>query len=784
MTHLAYPLVAALLAFVAGLLPALRFSFATPPFLIAGLAALVAAHLNARRSGSIRAASPELLLLCAFGAAGAGLGSLAARDVALDCRGHIPDGTRLRVQGVLGAAAGRTEAGQTPLLPLLHARLQGSGVRCTGEVRVRLPDEFTAGGAGTRVALEGEWVTLGAGVLRSSWPADRTYAGFVATDSVIASYLPDPRSNPLLTLRGRTDDLLQRLFPRHGAMAEALLLGRRERVDPELRDRFARSGLVHLLAISGSHVGLLAGMVILLGTFARLSRRRLAWVTLVSLAVYLAMIGAPASAVRSGIMLALGLVATVMQRPSAAAPIVAATALVILAIEPMAALDPGFQLSFAGVLGLVGGRVLLLGLVPKAWREGTVVGPISTALVVSASAFVATAPITAHHFAQIAPVAVPANVVAVPLMAVVLAGVVGAVVLAPLAFPVARLVADGAGAGLDLLSWTAAVAADLPYGHLSVTRPVWWVWLLTGGVLLLVLDAAARMRKPVRLLLSCGAAVVALLILPLLAGLGRSELEVHFIDVGQGDAVAIRTPAGRWLLIDAGPRSQTYDAGARRVLPFLRAHGARRLEALVLTHPDLDHIGGALAVLRGMPVGKVIEPGLPVGKQSYLEILREIEARSLGWHEARSGRVLTLDGVRLEFLWPLEEALDGAEEANQISAVTLLKFFDFSLLLTGDVDESVEHQLVTRHGGGLRAQVLKAGHHGSASSTSAALLNAVQPELVVISVGRRNRYGHPAPDVLRRLDEGGIRIARTDREGSVTLRVLAEPGGHWRRAER
>lgn len=256
-------------------------------------------------------------------------------------------------------------------------------------------------------------------------------------------------------------------------------------------------------------------------------------------------------------------------------------------------------------------------------------------------------------------------------------------------------------------------------------------------------------------------------------------LEIHFLDVGQGDAVAIRTPAGRWLLVDAGPGGPYHDAGARRVLPFLRAHGARRIEALVLTHPDADHIGGAAAVVRGIPVGRVLEPGLAVGKEPYRELLREVEQRRIPWHAARTGRSLHLDGVTLELLWPDGETVDGAGEANQISVVGRLRYGGFSLLLPGDAPEAVERILAERDPAGLRAQVLKAGHHGSATSTSAALLEVVRPNLAVVSAGRRNRYGHPSPEVLDRLRVRGIDIARTDREGTVTLWVRAD--GTWRR---
>jgi competence protein ComEC len=249
-----------------------------------------------------------------------------------------------------------------------------------------------------------------------------------------------------------------------------------------------------------------------------------------------------------------------------------------------------------------------------------------------------------------------------------------------------------------------------------------------------------------------------------------------------GDAVAIRTPADRWILVDAGPRDEGWDAGERRVLPFLRARGVRRLEALVLTHPHADHVGGAPTVLNALEVGRVIDPGLPAGTPWYLEALRAVEARGVSWTEARQGRTLTVDGVSVEFLWPRDGSLDAVMDANKISAVMHIRYGAVAALLTGDAGDEEEAAILARRPGGLRAQLLKAGHHGSRTSTSAALLDAVDPELVVVSAGRRNRYGHPAPEVLRRLEARGIAVARTDREGTISVRARAD-GAAWERFE-
>jgi competence protein ComEC len=183
-----------------------------------------------------------------------------------------------------------------------------------------------------------------------------------------------------------------------------------------------------------------------------------------------------------------------------------------------------------------------------------------------------------------------------------------------------------------------------------------------------------------------------------------------------------------------------------------------------------------------MPVGRLIEPGLAFGTPVYLNVLKTAEERGVAWSAARQDRTLTIDGAELTFLWPTVDVLDAPADANDISAVVRIRYGSFAALLTGDAPAAVEHALVARYGQGLRADVLKAGHHGSRTASSEEWLEAVHPALAVISCGRRNRYGHPAPETLARLHADGVPVARTDEDGTVVVRV--EPGGGaWRRVE-
>jgi competence protein ComEC len=786
MSHLRVPIVAAFLAFLAGLLAGLRIPAVPAAAAFAALAPLAALALHRPLTGaSLGRDAIRGCVLAALALAGAGDGAQARIAAAHDCRATLADGARIAVTGALAAdfVAPRDTTERTPLLPLAVVRAvtpAGPAGGCNVEMRVRLPRGTRELRAGTELRLAGEWRLMPSPLDRGSWPQDAAFRGYLLARHAAVAAPPAFARHPLLWLRGRAERQIRRLFPRNAALADALVLGRRETLDRGLADRFAASGLVHLLAISGTHVALVAAVLVLLGRVVRLRRDPTLWLTIVLIALYLAMIGAPPSAVRSGIMTALALLTVVLQRPSAPMAIVAAAALAILALDPMAALDAGFQLSYAGVLGIMLLRRPMLARIPRRLKRGRMKG-LTESVVVSVAAFAATAPVAAEHFGTVAPVSVVANLPAIPLSSLALVGIFAACAIEPLSPGLARLVADGASLALDGMRAVVDLAAAVPGGHMAVARPQWWLWAAAALAFLAALELAAGMRRPVRLALAPMGAAAAFLLLPLAAAPARG-LEIAFIDVGQGDAVAIRTPAGRWLLVDAGPADEGFDAGRRRVLPWLRAHGARRVEALVLTHPHLDHVGGAPAVLREIPVGRLIDPGLAFGTPVYQEVLHAAETRHVPWNAARQGRILRIDGVELEFLWPTADVLDAPQDPNDISAVMQLRYGSFSALLTGDAPAFVEHALVSRYGDRLRSQLVKAGHHGSRTATSGEWLNAARPALVVISCGRRNKYGHPAPETVGRLRADHVSVARTDEDGTVVVEV-APGGASWRREE-
>lgn len=242
-------------------------------------------------------------------------------------------------------------------------------------------------------------------------------------------------------------------------------------------------------------------------------------------------------------------------------------------------------------------------------------------------------------------------------------------------------------------------------------------------------------------------------------------LAIHFLSVGQGDAALIRTPAGRWVVIDGGPRFAGYDAGRAVLVPFLRRLGVRRLALVVASHGDADHLGGLPALLRAIPAELVLEPGEPLGGALYRRWLAAVTRTGAAWRRAQAGDTLVVDGVRLTVWHPDSGWIARGLPVNENSLVLTVEYGGFRALFPGDAGAPME---AARAGAVGRVAVLKVGHHGSASASGEEWLRSVRPRVCVISVGP-NRFGHPASLTLWRLRQAGCAVYRTDRDGTIEV---------------
>ena len=722
------PVLSLILVFEAGL--AIGLSRFLDPWLTCAILALV--WVGLRRRG--------VAWLAVAGALGFGLGCVGRSRSERSCAAVLPAGI-LRLPVRLLEPVGDGVAAARP-----------ENRACFGEISIRIRSGHLLA-AGTRWSVTGRWL-----------PSTR-FGGRPA-GILIARELIPLSGTPGLEARLRTwvTGTIGKLYGTRAGLVEALLIGRRGELDPALKAAFARSGLVHLLSISGFHVGVIFGWAVLLLRRLRVPRGRASMVAAAAVFLYVAFLGWPAPAGRAALLCGIGAWSAVRQRSPAPGVLLGVTCLGVTLLDPWAVFDLGAWLSAAAFFGAM---------VFARWSERAI-GPAAgwRLLFASLGATLATAPLTAAALGSVALAGIGLNFAAIPLAAVAIPAVLMSVVVAPFLTLPAQALAAGGGLGLAGMEAVARAGSAIPYGaFLGSAGPMaaapWAV------LFLFALWAIGRRNTARRAALRAGwglGILGGITLLPILRPAAADEgggLALHFLNVGQGDAALIRTPAGSWVLVDAGPSGDGPDAGREVILPFLIRHGVRRLAAVVLSHAHLDHVGGAAAVLDEIPTEVLLEPGEPVAEPHYLRTLELAAERDIRWRPARAGDSLVVDGVVFRIVHPDTTWAHWGEDLNDDSVVLLVRSGAFEALLAGDLGEKGEAELVGRIGA---VDLLKVGHHGSAGSTGPAWLAELRPRVAVVSVGR-NRYGHPSPEALRRLARAGSDVWRTDREGTVSIRV-------------
>ncbi len=544
------------------------------------------------------------------------------------------------------------------------------------------------------------------------------------------------------------------------ALVAGVVLGEDEGLDAELLDRFRASGLYHLLAVSGQNVAYVVAGMLVLAWLAGVPRAAALACALVAILAYVLAVGWQPSVVRAGVAGGLACLAWLSARAGDRWYFMLVGGAVLLAWNPYALFDPGFQLSFAAVAAI-------FVLVPRMerWLEGYPVPRVVVALVaVSTACAAVTAPILWIHFCAVPLLSVLANALAAPVVGPILGlGLLAAAVQPVL--PGAALALGWVNGWLvAYLAWCARLVGGLPFAQLSSPGAL----AAIAGVpafLLAVRRFSPRWRRSVLV----GAAALALVLAAWVlwprthgAGPPAAGLRVSFLDVGQGDAVLLEVPEGA-VLVDQGPPEA-------RVARILRRRGVPRLALLVLTHPQRDHIGGAAEVMRALQVETVLDPRLPAESVYEDDALEAASDRGVPVLTARAGQAFQLGRLRLQVLWPEGPGLAG-EDPNEHAIVLLASYGEVDALLTADAESNVTSRLRIPP-----VEILKVAHHGSSDPGLPALLERLRPRVAVVSVGAGNDYGHPAPSTLGALaDAPGLRTHRTDLDGTV---VVESDGSH------
>ena len=542
--------------------------------------------------------------------------------------------------------------------------------------------------------------------------------------------------------------------PYAGVLA-ALAIGDQRAITPSQWQTFTRTGVNHLMSISGLHVTMISGLVFALAYYlwrrsARLTlwlpaRKAAAVAGLAAALTYAWLAGYAVPAQRTVYMLAVVAVALWMGRLTSASVVLSAALFVVLAIDPWAVLAPGFWLSF--------GAVALILLV----STGRIAQPHWFAVWarVQWAVTLGLVPLLLALFQQVSLVSPLANAIAIPVvsLAVVPLTLIGVMLPIDLVLQLAHAVMALCGA---LLEWMSTLPVAVWQQH---APPAWTVVVAVLGVIWLLLPRGFPAR-------SIGAAALLPLFLVEPPPLAAGALRLAVLDVGQGLAVVAQT-RNHALLYDAGPAfGPQLDSGSRIIVPYLRAAGVRALTGMVISHDDTDHSGGTVSVLQAMPVGWLLS--------SLAEDSPQLALAVTAWR-CHAGQRWQWDGVEFEVLHPAPESYAREQfRPNDRSCVVRISTTGANVLLTADIESKSERELLAAAPDKLRAQVLLMPHHGSRTSSSPEFVGEVNPDIALIAAGYRNRFGHPNDEVLDRYRALGSRIYRTDRDGALLLAIESD----------
>jgi competence protein ComEC len=770
---------------------------------------------------SDRAVWRRALVVAAIAAAGAAHGAGArARALApplgvwLDAR--APEGRAgepVLVRGRLAADAARAPAGVRLLIDVHEVREDGVWRRAPGRVQAHVAGSLAGprvddwrGGRAIRapVALRRPQLLRNPGAPPIVWQTLRQPFDLVGSikSATLAEVAPGPWwSEWPATARARVRAAVGALVPSaqasSAAVIVAILIGDRVGLDDDVERRLQAAGTYHTIAISGGNVAIVTAIAFFGCRLVLRSATASACAALLVIVIYSAVVG-PQPAVSRAVVAACVYLALWMKGlVPRGVHTLATVGLVLAIVDPLMVIDIGAWLSFGAALGILLGAGRLVSWLSSRMDQSQAAQSITrlrrvtraglALLAATIAAELALLPVAASVFSRVGVAGLALNFVAIPAMTIVqMAGLAlvacdgwwagGAAVSAAIAGAAARALLDSSSL-VDVLPWLSWRVPPAGAG--------WTIGFYAALCASLTVETPRRWRRALAATAVVCAGVILTAPFVELAAPRAGRLRVTTIDVGQGDAILVQFPSGRALLVDTGGSSGAFDVGTRVVTPAIWALGARRLDWLAVTHPDLDHIGGARSIVRDLQPREVWE-GMPVPPNRERAQLREAVINAGGaWRPLRAGQALETGGVTVDVLHPPPPDWERQKTRNEDSLVLHLTFGLVEVWLTGDAGPEFESHLTPAASRGT-LRILKVAHHGSRSSSSPDFLAAIRPDIALVSAGRANLFGHPAPEVLARFDRYRTQVFRTDRDGAVmldtdgrTVEVSTMSGRRW-----
>jgi len=555
------------------------------------------------------------------------------------------------------------------------------------------------------------------------------------------------------------------------ALLTGLILGERSEISLDIKEAFSKIGVMHVLAVSGLHVGFI---IIIFSTLFRLLRVPFQInniLTICCILFYMFIVGFMPPVVRASITSVLYLMGIILHRQSNLINLIATAALIILLINPLQLYQASFQLSFIAVVSIVYLYRILKNVFNKfSWtyhfKKFKISNYFFQLFLVSLAASCGTMPLIIFYFEKLPLMAMFINILVIPLVGIIIAlGFVYAAIVFVYP-PLADLIASSNDMLLTFLIEFITKLAEFPFSYIPIYGLNFFHILLIYLVLLMFFHINQK---------KCQKALIYILLISLNIIVWRDTdsssrwLTVIFFDVGDGDAALIEFPDKKRMLIDGGNQVLMFNAGQRHIFPYLKRHHIKEVETILLSHPDTDHLGGIPYLLNRIPVNRVIDNGTKRNSWVFERYLTLIDSLNIFHDTVFAGeRIDSATNVGMFVLHPIAQEIHG--DINNLSLVVKIIYGEISFLFTGDIEHPVEQRLL-RYGNLLKSNVLKVPHHGSNSSSTLNFLKLVNPKYAIISVGEFNKFNHPSPKVLDRLRSLQIQTIRTDVNGAAIFRT-------------
>ncbi len=551
-----------------------------------------------------------------------------------------------------------------------------------------------------------------------------------------------------------------------------LLIGDTDEIDEETKEDFRNSNLTHMLAVSGLHVSYVLLGVNYIITKVKIHKKLSKIIVMLLILFFILVTGATPSVLRAGTMTIYLIIGGIFYRRISVFSSLNLSLLVIIIMNPYCLLDVGLQLSYAGTIGIV---YLYPIIKEKIYNK-------ANSILITISANIVIIPIMLYNFNTISLTFFISNLLAGPIIGIIIILGFSIIIISLIFFPIANIFSKILNLLIILFLNTAKACANLPFSKIFIITPTLkFIFLYYCLLVFIIIKERIQIRINIKLRNKVIATLIILVIInPIkyFSNIKQSNLKIYFVDVGQGDSTCIVTPKNKVILIDGGGNSkdENYDIGKQTLLPYLLDKKINKIDYCIVSHFDSDHCGGLMYILKNLKVKNII-----IGKQyeeyeNYKEFIKIAKDKKINIRVVEAGEKITIEkNLYIDVLWPINREKMVIQNAiNNNSLVFKLKYINFSMLFTGDIEEIAEKEILDNYKENtefLKSTILKVAHHGSKTSSTKEFINIVKPKYAVIGVGKDNKFGHPSNVTIENLRTINTEIYRTDEMGEISINV-------------